>query len=270
MQTRIRLKEKLEELRRERGLTLEQLEEQTQIPKSNLQRYEDEDDKTNVNYKDLAALAVFYNVSLDYLFGVTDNLQHRHIEVDKLRLTDEAIEVLVSGKLNNRLMCEIIAHPDFPELLSALEVYIDRKFSANIEIMNVAYQKGLDELKDKGLLPEKRDIDIAAIRESIMDGDDYLRFRLTQRFEKLALDLYDSHEKEALSEIGKGYVNEYIKQAGMYLKTYEETDDKPEATYQLLMEQLRIDAKKVLPHEKEVMLRFLSRSKATGRLLRRK
>ena len=31
MQTRIRLKEKLEELRYERGLTLEQLEEQTQI-----------------------------------------------------------------------------------------------------------------------------------------------------------------------------------------------------------------------------------------------
>jgi hypothetical protein len=44
---------------------------------------------------------------------LTDNRQHRHIEVDALRLSDSAIEILKSNKLNNRLVSELIAYPDF-------------------------------------------------------------------------------------------------------------------------------------------------------------
>jgi len=51
------------------------------------------------------------------------------IEIDRLRLSDEAISVLTSGKLNNRLLSEFISNPDFPDLLAALEVFIDRKIS---------------------------------------------------------------------------------------------------------------------------------------------
>jgi len=35
---------------------------------------------------------------------LTDDRQHRHIEIDALRLSDEAIETLKDGTLNNRLV----------------------------------------------------------------------------------------------------------------------------------------------------------------------
>jgi hypothetical protein len=65
----------------------------------------------------VARLAEFYNVSTDYLFGITDNLQHRSVEIDALALSDSAIETLKSKKLNNRLISELLSHPDFQQLL---------------------------------------------------------------------------------------------------------------------------------------------------------
>jgi len=55
----------------------------------------------------VVAFAKFYNISTDYLFGVTDNRQHRNIEIDALVLLDSAIEILISKKLNNLLISEL-------------------------------------------------------------------------------------------------------------------------------------------------------------------
>ena len=78
-----------------------------------LQRLEVDDD-IRVGYQDIVVLARFYDVSADYLFGLTDNQQYRNIEIDKLRLSDEVVAVLKDGQLNNRLISEFIAHDDFP------------------------------------------------------------------------------------------------------------------------------------------------------------
>ena len=47
--------------------------------------------------------------------------------LEALSLSDDAIEALKSKKLNNRLVSELLSHPDFQQLLSAMEIYIDRK-----------------------------------------------------------------------------------------------------------------------------------------------
>ena len=103
MKIKLSLQEKLRDLRDEKKLTLADLAEAIGIPLSTLQRMEGQDD-IRIGYQDVAALAKFYGVSTDYLFGLTDNRQHRHIEVDALRLSDDAIETLIGGKVNNRLI----------------------------------------------------------------------------------------------------------------------------------------------------------------------
>ena len=95
MKVKLTLQEKLRDLRDEKKLTLSDLSEETGIPLSTLQRIEGQDD-IRVGYQDVAALAKFYVVSIDYLFGLTDNRQHRHIEVDALRLSDPVIETLMA------------------------------------------------------------------------------------------------------------------------------------------------------------------------------
>lgn len=131
MKTKLTLQEKLRDLRDEKKMTLSDLSGVTGIPLSTLQRAEGQED-VRVGYQDIAALAKFYGVSTDYLFGLTDNRQHRHIEVDTLDLSDDAIEILKGEKLNNRLLCELIAHPDFQKLMNAVEIYIDRKILPQI------------------------------------------------------------------------------------------------------------------------------------------
>ena len=50
-------------------------------------------------------------------------------------LDDETIEPLKS-RFNNRLICEIIKHPDFIKLMTDTEIYVDGIATMQIKIMN--------------------------------------------------------------------------------------------------------------------------------------
>ena len=66
------IQERLKDLRVERGLTLEQLAEQTHLSKSALGSYEGEDFK-DISHYALIELAKFYEVTVDYLLGLFSN-----------------------------------------------------------------------------------------------------------------------------------------------------------------------------------------------------
>lgn len=85
------------------------------------------------NYSDiipfnLQKLAGYYNVSMDYLLGRTENKNHPNIAIYELHLSDSMIDLLKSGKMNNRLLYELVTHSDFIHLmkavLTALPTYI--------------------------------------------------------------------------------------------------------------------------------------------------
>lgn len=42
--------------------------------------------------------------------GLTEQKNHPNTELEALHLNDDAIEVLKSGKINNRLLCEMVTH----------------------------------------------------------------------------------------------------------------------------------------------------------------
>ena len=63
------IQERLKDLRVERGLTLEQLAEQTHLSKSALGSYVGDTFK-DISHYALIALAKFYEVTVDYLLGV--------------------------------------------------------------------------------------------------------------------------------------------------------------------------------------------------------
>ena len=69
------IQERLKDLRVERGLTLEQLAEQTGLSKSALGKYEADDFK-DISPFSIVTLAKFYGVSTDYLLGMTETKNH--------------------------------------------------------------------------------------------------------------------------------------------------------------------------------------------------
>ena len=121
MKTRVSVQERLKDLRVEWGLKLEELAEQTGISKSALGSYENDDYK-EINHGSLLKLADFYQVSVDYLLGLTDNREYLDTPLAELHLTDEAVALLKSGRVNNRLLCEMMAHKDFIRLLADIPV----------------------------------------------------------------------------------------------------------------------------------------------------
>jgi transcriptional regulator with XRE-family HTH domain len=256
---KLTLQEKLRDLRDEKKMTLSDLEKVTGIPTSTLQRFES-DDTIRVGYQDIEVLTRFYDVSADYLFGLTDNRRHRNVEIDKLSLSDEAIAELASGKLNNRLLSEVISHSDFAELLAALEVFVDRKISENMGIVNASYKIALDTI-NRQAVTVGRDEYIATLKEASVDPDDYLRFRLSQRFDKIAQSIYEAHKKEALAETGGGYLKMLNEQLQKYQSVKEETGSAEEAKLSILAEQMGVDLKKATADEKQSLLKLFSRSK---------
>ncbi len=118
MNTALTIQEKLKDLRAEHGLTLEQLEQRTRISKSALGSYEAEGYK-DISHTSIVTLAKFYGVSADYLLGLTETKNHPNADLAELRLSDEIIELLKSGKINTRLLCEIAACRSFVKLLAS-------------------------------------------------------------------------------------------------------------------------------------------------------
>ena len=146
MKCELTLQEKLRDLREERKLRLTDVEAATGIPATTLSRLETNEDN-HTGYQEIAVLARFYNVSADYLFGLTDNRLHRNVAIDELHMSDVAVETLKERKLNNRLVSELISHPDAPSLFNAMEVYIDRKMLPQMNAMNAVYAVAEEAIK---------------------------------------------------------------------------------------------------------------------------
>ena len=117
MKTEVSISERLKDLRVEKKLNLEELAELTGISKSALGSYE-LDTPREMNHKNLIALADFYKVSVDYLLGRTENKNLPNAPLSELRLSDATVELLKSGSINNRLLCELVTHEKFAELLT--------------------------------------------------------------------------------------------------------------------------------------------------------
>ena len=117
------IQERLKDLRVERGLTLEQLAEQTGLSKSALGSYEADDFK-DISHYALIKLAKYYGVTADYLLGQTETISYPNADLADLRLSDEMIDLLKSGRINTALLCELAVHPDFVKLLADIQIYV--------------------------------------------------------------------------------------------------------------------------------------------------
>lgn len=117
MKSRLTIQERLKDLRKEKDINLETLEELTGISKSALGSYETNDYK-EINHGNLVTLADFYGVSVDYLLCRTENRKLPNVPLVELHLSDDMVALLKSGDINNRLLCEIATNDKFVRLMT--------------------------------------------------------------------------------------------------------------------------------------------------------
>ncbi len=107
MYIKLTLQEKLKDERTSRHMTLAELEKATGIAKATLGKYES-DNCTDISPFNLAKLAEYYGLSMDYLMGLTENKNHPNTSLYELHLDDSTVDLLKSGAMNNRLLCELV------------------------------------------------------------------------------------------------------------------------------------------------------------------
>ena len=127
--------ERLKDLRKDRNLTLETLAEATNISRSALGTYEAGEFK-DISPFSIVKLAKFYGVTTDYLMGISNLEKEADAEIQELRLTNEALNVLKSGHFSGKVLSEVICHDDFPRLMTDMEIFVDQIASMQVENLN--------------------------------------------------------------------------------------------------------------------------------------
>ena len=153
MYTRLTLQEKLEDERTNRHMTLAEWEKATNISKATLGKYES-DNCTDISPFNLAKLADYYGLSMDYLMGLIENKNHPNTSLYELHLNDSTVDLLKSGAMNNRLLCEMVCHPGFLRLLTDIEVCIDRIADMRVHDMNLVLEQARQSVMDQHQTPE--------------------------------------------------------------------------------------------------------------------
>lgn len=193
MQIKLTTGERLTDLRREHNLTLEQVAEQTGIVKSTLSNYEN-DRKPDVNLNALEKLAALYHVDMGYLLGLTESKDHVDTNLADLHLSDQALEVLTSGQINNRLLSELIVHPEFSRLMADLEIYVDGVVSMQIRNLNTLLESARTAIIEK--YHPKEDNTLLTLKAAQIDEDEYFARVVSEDVERILKELKEAHSRD--------------------------------------------------------------------------
>ena len=205
MKQGITIQERLKDLRTERHLKLEELAELTQISKSALGSYEN-DVKKEISHKSILKLAEFYGVSTDYLLCTTENRNRPDAGLTELHINDNMVELLKSGRINNRLLCEIATHENFTALMIDAEIYVDGIATMRFQDINASLEAVRAEIQQK-YQPEEEDTTLKALQVSQIQEEDKFCYVMCSQ-------LQISYEK--LIEKERTDLKNIMKKSGIY------------------------------------------------------
>ena len=193
MKTRISVQERLKDLRVERGLNLEELAQETGISKSALGSYEnDNDEYKEINHGSLLKLADFYQVSVDYLLGLTNNRKYENTPIEELHLSDEVVELLKSERFNNRLLCEIATHENFQRLMTDIEIFVDRIADMRIAQMNLVLEATRQEVI-RSHAPGENDLYVRTLELGQVQESDFFSHTIHDDLDSIVQDIRQAH-----------------------------------------------------------------------------
>ena len=195
MYTKLSIPERLKDLRVvDKHLTLEQLAEQTGLSRSALGKYESDDYK-DISPFAIATLAEFYGVSTNYLMGLSENKNHPNTELQALHLSDDMVELLSSGRINNRLLCELATHPNFQRLMVDMEIFIDRIADMRVEQMNLVMEATRQTVLSK-YAPGEDDLYVRTLELGQVQESDFYSHVMHDDLDSIVQDIREAHLKD--------------------------------------------------------------------------
>ena len=257
MKQEMTIQERLKDLRLERHLKLEELATATGISKSALGSYENEEYK-EISHGSLVTLAKFYGVSTDYLLCLTENRNHPNTELTELHLNDDMIELLKSGHINNRLLCEIATHKNFVTLMTDTEIYVDGVATMHFKDFNSLLEVLREQVLSK-YQPIEEDTVLKALEALQIQEEDYFCQITHRTWDAILHDIRNVHKDDTDSAPDDSNALKLLKDAqkamavpGSYLDVFTA----------LMCMQLQIRYEKLTDQERTALKNIMKKSPA--------
>ena len=249
------IQERLKDLRVERGLTLEQLAEQTHLSKSALGSYEADEFK-DISHYALTKLAKFYGVTADYLLGLSEMKNHPNADLADLRLSDEMIDLLKSGRVDNALLCELAAHPDFPRLMADLEIYVNGIATKQVQGANAIVDAVSAKIMKKHN-PGMSDTQLRQLITAHIDDDSFCRYVIQQDINEIAFDLREAHRDDFFSVPEDNPLKGFLQAVD---EAASEDGDPEQASLAFICKRLKLNLKKLSDEGKKWLKKIAEKS----------
>ena len=186
-----------------RHLTTKQLAKLTGISEPVINGLEN-DSGRDVGYSRIIDLAKFFDVPTDFLLGFTESRITKNIELKTLGLSDKAIEVLLAKRQDNALVSQLIEHGEFANLINAIDIYVKQLAAKSINTINnltAVVQRGVENYAAGAGMPDGYGEAMIYINETKVDEDEFLRYRITERFNQILRDVYNANADNAAKNV---------------------------------------------------------------------
>ena len=149
-------------LREREDMTLEELAAIIGINATTLGRIE-KGQTQKIGSDVLVAIAREFNVSTDFLLGLTNIPERKNYDVSELGLSAQAVRNLYTQRVNTDVMNRLLEHPRFATLTAMIAQYLDDTFASGIAVQNQIFASMSELLLGEGQKEAARDVSLLRV-----------------------------------------------------------------------------------------------------------
>ena len=175
-------------------------------------------------------------------------------------LNDEMVALLKSGRINNRLLCELATHKDFIKFLADIEIYVDGIATMQIQNLNALVDTVRHEIIER-YRPGEDDPHLKVLQAAHISDDEYFSHMVLDDLNLIIRDIREAHKKDSESAPQTTVADE-LKENLEAVENFKGSRD--EKLVVLYCKQLGINYKNLSDEEFRWLIRILKKSKKMG------
>lgn len=189
---------RLIDLREARDMSVAKAARETGIPESTYRLLECMDEPKDYKSYHIIKLAKYFNVSADYLLGLSENKRPDNDDFLKIGLSDEALHVLAEKKQDNSIVSRIIAHPMFPEIIGEISCYINRYSESSfitVDNTNRIMQHVARNRFEHRIPDDTYKAGMQVLEKQRVDATEYTKEQICSKFGEMLEDIYKADKR---------------------------------------------------------------------------
>ena len=190
------------------------------------------------------------------MLGVSEIKNHPDTDLADLYLSDEMLNVLKSGKINNRLLCEIATHEGFQRLMVDTEICVDRIAAMRVHDMNIVLAETRKMVMEKHD-PGENDLYMRTLELAQISEDEYFSHVVHDDLDRIIGDIREAHVEDVTTADAENPADA-VKQELESAMSYEGSAEENKA--RLFCRQLGIDYDKLTKEEFVTLINILKKA----------